>query len=281
MEKISAEGQSDPLRIVVPVDDLSPEEHGVVLCYPGLEKASFTDRVRQLRELGVSELIFEGSSKVGRFGVIGRGCVSIVVKAKLESRNGVGTDPVALKIRRVDANRPSMERDHELQKYANSFGVGPRAFAASKDLFAMEFVDAMKIGSWFQTITSRTPKKSVRPIVRKVLEQCYLLDVNHLDHGELSNPSKHVLIRKKTRWKEEANTVIIDYESASRERRPSNLTAVAAFLLLGGWQSEKIRRILGRSRAPLSRKKLIDLFGAYKDKPYPQSFERIAEYLRV
>ena len=83
----------------------------------------------------MQRLLFEGSSKVGKYGIVGRGCVSTVVKADLKSQEEL----VALKIRRVDANRVDMKRDFELQQFANSFGVGPKAISYSKDLFAMEY----------------------------------------------------------------------------------------------------------------------------------------------
>jgi putative serine/threonine protein kinase len=263
-------------NLFVPLRRLTSAEHGVLLCYPGLELESFNDRLSQLYNLGVSNLILEGSSKVGKFGVIGKGCVSIVVKARLDSH----PDPVALKIRRADANRPDMVKDCEIQKFANSFGVGPKAYGVTKDFFAMEYIDSIKIGKWFESIRTRTPKKYLKGIVRNMLEQCFLLDTNHLDHGELSNPSKHILIRNGS---EEPRTVIIDYESASRERKPSNLTAVAAFLFLGSWQSERLRGILGSKKEgeQLSKRKLIALFGEYKQGPSRDGLESIEEYLRI
>jgi len=258
----------------VSVEDLVADEYGVLLCYPGIELESFENRKEQLFKLGVTELVLEGQSKVGKFGVVGKGCVSIVVKARIDNLN----EDVALKMRRTDANRPSMDRDFELQSYANSFGVGPRAYGATRDLFAMEFVDSIKIGNWFRSIRTRTPKRVLRPVIRSMLEQCFLLDSKGLDHGELSNPSKHILIRNDSAV---PRTVVIDYESASRNRKPSNLTAVGAFLFLSNFQSEKLRKILGSGKRGLSRKKLIDLFGEYKANPNRDAFERIANYLTI
>jgi putative serine/threonine protein kinase len=262
--------------LALPVGALRKEEHGMILCYPGTELGSFDNRVNQLREIGVTELLLEGSSKVGKYGVVGKGCVSIVVKARMEGEKF----PVALKIRRADANRPDMLKDYELQRLANSFGVAPRALSATKDLFAMEYIDSMKIGKWFESIKTRTPKKLVRGLVEDMMTQCYVLDINGLDHGELSNPSKHILIRSDSG---STKTVIIDYESASTKRRASNLTAVGAFLFLGGWQSGKLRKILGsnKNRKALSKRKLISLFGEYKQKPNKQMFDNILEYVGV
>src|SRR5579864_6390639 len=178
------------LCAVVAPRDLEKKIHGAVLCYPGTDLSSFESRVKQLKAMGVEELILEGESKVGKFGIIGRGCVSTVVKARMRTEKEIA----ALKIRRVDANRVDMHRDYELQQFANSFGVGPRAMSVSKDLFAMEYIEATKLGKWAQALKTRTPKKSTRALIRNVLEQCHLLDVHGLDHGELSNPTKHVLI---------------------------------------------------------------------------------------
>ncbi|MDA4111620.1 MAG: serine/threonine protein kinase [Thaumarchaeota archaeon] len=269
---IETSGLSDQL-IVVRRRELSKKLHGSVLCYPGNDLSSFDSRLDQLKELGVEELIFEGTSKVGKFGIIGRGCVSTVVKARMKSENEI----IALKIRRADANRSDMSRDHELQSFANSFGVGPRSISASKDLFAMQFIDSIKLGKWAAKLKTRTSKKYTRSLIRNVLEQCYLLDVNGLDHGELSNPTKHVLI-----WKGEPKTTIIDYESASKNRRVSNLTAVAQFFFLAGWQSEKIQKILGfEKQSPhFSKSKFIAKLRKYKDAPIEKSFEDILSYVK-
>jgi putative serine/threonine protein kinase len=249
--------------------ELRKKEHGALLCYPGTDLESFESRIEQLHELGVRRLIFEGSSKVGKYGIVGRGCVSTVVKAKLESSE----DIVALKIRRVDANRVDMKRDFELQQFANSFGVGPRAIAYSKDLFAMEYIDAVRLGKWFEQLKTRTSKRYTRALIRNALEQCYLLDSSGLDHGELSNPTKHLLIRNSPK----PESVIIDYESASRDRKVANLTAVAQFFFLGGWQSEKIRKIVGISR--FSNKKFISLLREYKGEPSEDSLEKILSFV--
>ncbi|MHB8567386.1 MAG: hypothetical protein ACYC9U_09850 [Nitrososphaerales archaeon] len=257
-------------RCTLSPEELTPEAHGAVLCYPGTDLSSFNSRIDQLKEIGVREIILEGSSKVGKYGIIGKGCVSIVVKAR------IGGEVIALKIRRVDANRDDTSRDYELQRVANSFGVGPKAIAASRDFFAMEYINSLKIGRWFAGLKTRSPKKQVRTLVRDMLQQCYLLDIHGLDHGELSNPSKHILIRNGSQ-----KAVIIDYESASTARKPSNLTAVAAFLFLGSQQSEKLRKILAPAGKQLSRKKLISLFGEYKRDCGEASLEKIFAYLRV
>ncbi len=260
----------DDKSVIVRPRELRKKEHGAVLCYPGTDLSSFESRVKQLKELEVEHLILEGDSKVGKYGIVGRGCVSIVVKSKIKSELEI----VALKIRRADANRSDMSRDFDLQKYANSFGVGPRAISASKDLFAMEFIESTKLGKWFQVLKTRTSKKYTRALIRDVLTQCCLLDINGLDHGELSNPTKHVLI-----WgSEKPKTTLIDYESASRNRKISNVTAVAQFFFLGGWQSTKIRKILGMEKG-FSKEEYIRKLRQYKAIPTMESLEELLSFV--
>ena len=259
-----------PEKLILTPSELTSDRHGSVLCYPGTDVSSFDSRLLQLKKLGVTELILEGSSKVGKFGIIGKGCVSIVVKARMDTEK----DVVALKIRRADANRIDTSRDHELQSFANSFGVGPKAISHSKDLFAMEYIDSMRLGSWFSTLKTRTPKKYTRSLIQDILKQCYLLDVHGLDHGELSNPTKHILLRRNSGGKTLPSTVIIDYESASRDRRVSNLTAVSSFFFLGRGQSQKLRKIVGLE-GDYSREELVQLLRHYKEAPSIDRFENI------
>ena len=260
-------------KVILAPGELDRREHGEILCYPGTDLSSFRSRVSQLKALGVESLILEGDSKVGKFGIVGRGCVSTVVKARLNTESRV----IALKIRRADANRPDMSHDFELQKFANSFGVGPRAIAASKDFFAMEYINSIKLGKWFQSLKTRSSKKFLRKLVRNTLEQCYRLDINGLDHGELSNPSKHVLIRKASR---SVKTAIIDYESASRNRRVANFTSVAQFFFLGSWQSAKVRKVLGIENGELIKQDLIGKLREYKGSPSEEAFEDLMSLMK-
>lgn len=266
---VSKAEQHLPVRI----RDLEDNLHGAVLCYPGTDLSSFASRKKQLRELGVKELIFEGTSKVGNLGVIGKGCVSVVVKGRFERSKEI----VALKCRRIDSNRESMQRDYELQRFANTFGIGPKAISCSNDFFAMEFVESIKIGKWIEKLKTRTSKKFVRSLVRDSLTQCFILDQNGLDHGELSNPSKHILLRTDQAGSPTSKTVVIDFESAGTERKVSNFTSVAQFYFLGGWQSAKFQKILGY---PKNRARLISYLKKYKGEPNTTNFSRFMDYVR-
>jgi hypothetical protein len=60
-------------------------------------------RLDELRRLGVKELVYLGRQKIGSVSVLGKGCVGIVIGARINSRT------IALKIRRTDADRNKYE----------------------------------------------------------------------------------------------------------------------------------------------------------------------------
>lgn len=88
----------------------------------------------------------------------------------------------------------------------------------------MEYIAGSLITEWFNNVRSFQLSK-VKIVLKDLLTQCYKMDTIHLDHGELSNASKHVIIRNSD-WK----PIIVDFESASRHRHPNNLTSICHFI---------------------------------------------------
>ena len=72
-----------------------------------------------MESLGITSIILGGKTIVNNVPVCGKGCVGIVVKAK------AGSKVCALKIRRTDADRKTMDNEARFHKIANSIGVGP------------------------------------------------------------------------------------------------------------------------------------------------------------
>ena len=71
-----------------------------------------------------------------------------------------------------------------------------------------------------------TKSQEVRSVLNNVLRECYLLDDAGLDHGELSTIDKHVIVSKN-------RNTIIDFESSSLDRKPSNVTGATQGILIG------------------------------------------------
>jgi putative serine/threonine protein kinase len=89
-----------------------------------------------------------------------------------------------------------------------------------------------------------------------------------LDHGELSKAPKHLLVDKAQK------PFIVDFETASVERRVANVTAVCQYLFSGNSSASKILvEIFGEK----DRFKLIDALRKYKKNPSQQGFEALLQ----
>jgi putative serine/threonine protein kinase len=246
------------LVLRVAVERLGEEPYVSVLCYPRPSKAEFKKRLKELQRLGVSALEFSGEKKAFNVPVLGKGCVGIVVMAYA---NG---EKVALKIRRMDADRSRMQHEAEMLRKANSVRVGPKLLGVSRNFLLMRFVDGELFPGWLE---KRRGKASIRRVLREVLEQCWRLDVSDLDHGELSHAPKHVIVD------EEGVPFIVDFETASLDRRSSNVTSICQFLFVGGEVAGKVAEKLGEK----DKKALVGVLRRYKSDGTRENFEQVLE----
>jgi len=104
----------------------------------------------------------------------------------------------------------------------------------TKNFISMEFIDGFILNDYIQKFQNNSVF-DLRLIIADLLYQCFILDINGIDHGELSNLKKHVIISDKA--------YIIDFDSASQTRRVSNLTSSAQYLFIGGPFSSYFQKI--------------------------------------
>jgi putative serine/threonine protein kinase len=214
--------------------------------------------------MGVEELVFEGRAKVGRLGILGLGTVGIVVRAR------VGSEVFALKIRRTDANRPDMDQEARVTTFVNRIGVGVPIRAHSRDLILMKLLEYQELHDWLAGLKGPGTRKTARGMIHSVLNQCRKLDILGVDHGQLSNLRKHVVVAEGIPW-------IIDFESAGTSRRPKNVTTAAQYLFVGGRVSPLVRRILGTR----DKGTLLSLLSDYKRDSTDYSYSKLLEFLRL
>ncbi|MEM3443243.1 MAG: RIO1 family regulatory kinase/ATPase [Candidatus Bathyarchaeia archaeon] len=238
------------------IEGLWQEPFASVICYPKPCKKELSERLKELRRLGIEAIEFTGEKDAFNLKVLGKGCVGIVVIAYR------GREKVALKIRRVDADRSRMQHEAEMLKKANSVGVGPKFLGASKNFLLMQFVEGDLLPKWLEA-----PRKTieVKRVLREVLEQCWRLDEAGLDHGELSHAPKHIIVDKY------GKPFIVDFETASLNRKPSNVTSICQFLFISGIVAEKIAKKIGE----IDKKEIIKALREYKAKKSRENFEMV------
>jgi len=246
---------------IVPVENLKEEPYATVLCYPRASEAELQTRLKELQKHGVTAVEFAGKASVFNVPVLGKGFVGVAVIAHL---NGQRT---ALKIRRVDADRVGLQHEAAMLAKANSVNVGPKLISASTNFLLMQFIDGDLLPSWLETHKDKK-KERVHSVLREVLEQCWRLDAIGLDHGELSKAPKHVIVSKKQ------EPFIVDFETASVNRKPANVTAMCQYLFAS---SGAVARMAAESFGEKSFKELVGALRFYKRDRTRRNFERLLQ----
>jgi len=203
-----------------------------IICYPKFTEDEYKRRIEELKSLGIEDIIEEGKTLVYGKRILGKGTTALVVKAVFQANF------VALKIRRTDSNRESMEKEAQILNLLKDTGIVPKVLAYSKNFIVMELVEGEKIDDFL----NKADHNEIKRIIKRLLEICIILDKMGIDHGDLNNASDHIIIGNDIK--------IIDFESASINRRAQNLTSIVSYLFL--------------SNKPFS-KKILSLFKFERD----------------
>ena len=234
-----------------------------LISYPKLDIYEYHKRMIDLHKIGVEDAILEGPTKLCELNILGKGHSGIVLKVNTCSKK-----TMALKIRRVDSRRKDSLTEVYNQKVANLEGIGPQIIDHTNDLILMELITGKGIYDWLQDPTTfhLVTSTNIINIVTEILQQCYRLDILHLDHGELTRIDNHVMVS------ENNQISLIDFESASTKRKPCNVTSASqALLLSGGSISKKICKFIDLKDPEF----LLNSLKKYKKRKNRQNFEDI------
>ena len=248
----------------ISIKKFSEEPYSNILGYPNATKRQIKSRIIELEKLKIKSICLEGPTTLGNLAILGKGYVGVVVIAKK------GNKEVALKIRRTDSQSKNMKNESVLLKLVNSVKVGPKVFDVSKNFLVMEYLEGEKFSNWIESLKGTGSAKKLKSTIKNILEDCYRLDQIGFDHGELSNISKHVIVGK-------TKVSLIDFESSSTKRRPSNVTSIAQAFFIGSGISRKTQKIFKSS----SKEKIIQALKSYKQEKSQENFEQLLKILKL
>ncbi len=240
------------------------EPYSEILGYPRATSRQIKSRINELEKLKVRSISLIGPMTLGKLEILGKGYVGVVVLAKK------GSKEVALKIRRTDSQRKEMKSEADLLKIVNSVNVGPKMLDVSKNFLIMEYVEGEKIIDWVNSLKGAGSAKKLKSTIRKILEDCFNLDQISFDHGELSNISKHIIVGK-------TKSTLIDFESSSVKRKPSNVTSVTQAIFIGSGIAKKVQRIYKNP----PKEKIISALKQYKQEKSLENFENLLKTLKI
>ncbi|UCE95392.1 MAG: serine/threonine protein kinase [Candidatus Bathyarchaeota archaeon] len=240
---------------------LNQKKYMKILCYPIPKTEEFKRRLKELETLNVTEIEFTGTKQVCSIPVLGKGYVGIVVKAHRKNQK------IALKIRRIDSNRQSMEHEAEMLRKANSVNVGPKLIGATKNFLLMEYIEGILLSDWLRILEGKSTRNRLRHVLRSILEQGWKLDKMGLDHGELSHAPKHIIIKPND------TPYLVDFETASISRHVSNVTSLCQYLFIGSPLAQLIQRKLD----VIKRDNLVNALRSYKKNRIRRNFQAVLE----
>ena len=248
----------------ISIKKFTEEPYSKILGYPNATNRQIKSRINELEKLKIKGICLTGPTTIGNLKILGKGYVGVVVLVKR------GNKEVALKIRRTDSQRENMKNESVLLKLVNSVSVGPKMIDVSKNFLVMEYIEGEKFSDWIGMLKGSGSAKQLKSTIRNVLEDCYRLDQIEFDHGELSNISKHVIVGKN-------KVALIDFESSSTKRRPSNVTSITQAFFIGSGIAKQAQRIYKNS----SKEKIIDALKSYKQKKTRENFEKLLKILKI
>ncbi len=129
---------------------------------------------------------------------------------------------VAIKIPHQHSNVPLMiHKEAENLQKVNKLGIGPKYVFHTQEYVVREFIDGKRIRDYIK-IATHTDKII---IIKKILKQLRLLDIQKLQKEELTNPYKHILIT------ENQQVYQIDFERMTYTQNPKNITQFFQYIL--------------------------------------------------
>ena len=248
----------------ISIKKFTEEPYSKILGYPNATNRQIKSRINELEKLKIKSICLTGPTTIGNLEILGKGYVGLVVLVKR------GNKEVALKIRRTDSQRENMKNESILLKLVNSVSVGPKMIDVSKNFLVMEYIEGKKFSNWIEMLKGSGSVKQLKSTIRNVLEDCYRLDQIGFDHGELSNISKHVIVGKN-------KVTLIDFESSSTKRRPSNVTSITQAFFIGSGIAKHAQKIYKNS----SKEKIIDALKSYKQEKTRDNFEKLLKILKL
>jgi len=248
----------------ISIKKFTEEPYSKILGYPNATNRQIKSRISELEKLKIKSICLTGPTTIGNLKILGKGYVGVVVLVKR------GNKEVALKIRRTDSQRANMKNESVLLKLVNSVNVGPKMIDVSKNFLIMEYIEGKKFSDWIEMLKGSGSAKQLKSTIRNVLEDCYRLDQIGFDHGELSNISKHVIVGKN-------KVALIDFESSSTKRRPSNVTSITQAFFIGSGIAKHAQKIYKNS----SKEKIIFALKSYKQEKTRDNFEKLLKILKL
>lgn len=126
---------------------------------------------------------------------------------------------VAIKIKNpVSEAENRIENEIKFLKILNKHNIGPELIITTKKYFVYKFVEGELLVDYLKTA------KNKYKILKKVLDQCRILDKLKINKLEFTRPIKHIFVKNN-------KITMIDFERCYYTENPKNVTQFCQFLI--------------------------------------------------
>jgi putative serine/threonine protein kinase len=196
------------------------------ICFPRPETDFCNKLIDALTRHGITHYVNKGNLRIGKLMLLGKGCASNVFLALMGERI------VAVKALRPGSRRISLLHEAAILITASIINISPQVYSYDNLFIAMEYIKGRHLDEALDSC-SNTAKTIL--VMRRLLWKAFLLDILGISHNELARPHRQVIVEDNT-----LEPYIIDFESATVSRRPSNLTQLVGGILRSKVLSRKI-----------------------------------------
>ncbi|MGV8086097.1 MAG: methyltransferase [Candidatus Woesearchaeota archaeon] len=125
-------------------------------------------------------------------------------------------------IKRSLTEHYNADEEAKFLKILNTKNIGPKYISHKKNELKMEYINGDRILDYLE----KANKKQILTILAKILDQLYIMDTLKINKLELTNPYKHIIVRKH-------KPILIDFERCIYTNKPKNVTQFIQFLCSG------------------------------------------------
>ena len=170
---------------------------------------------------------------------------------------------VAVKVYKTSDATTRAKKEAYFMKLLNSKNIGPKFLSLQDDFIVYNFIRGERFSNWVNSAS----KEAIIFVLKKIMLQCFQLDLLKINKLEFHNPKKHILIDKKN------SPVFIDFERCYFTKNPKNLTQFCQFLTSPFMQS-----ILIKKNINVDKKVLIKNLKLYKKNISKKTFQKIVSF---
>lgn len=230
------------------------------LAYPSRNIDYAIKILDEFENLGIST-IYITCMKEPLLKILGKGYRGIALKVVYRGKIAVA------KVMRTDSGIESLSKEASMLEIANKIDIGPKLYDKSDHVIVLEYIEGLEFEEWIDKI-GLEDVDVLKKVLREIFLQAYKLDRIDLDHGELNDMRKHVIV------KPDLTPVIIDFGKASLNRKPKNVSSTFSYITHGP-QSRKIMGMLGVKEPP------TDIIREYKIERSEESFRKLLKSLNL